>query len=165
MKYFSNKKSRKNILAILLLVVIIISSGALAFAAEWSIGDQLVPDCKGSGAYGPSKTGGNIVECDWADLIVLANNIVRFLVFISAILATMAFCYAGFLYITAFGESGKIEQAHKIFKSALIGVFFVLCGWLIIATILKVLVDDTDPTNIKRIVPFQSVKTIQGQPR
>ena len=161
MKYFSNKFLGRSILAILLLVAV---CAPVAHAADpikdnpaSKPGFQLVP-C-GSSASGSSA------ECDWAQLIALANRVVNFLVVISVSLAVMAFCYAGFLYITAFGESGKIEQAHTIFKSTLIGVFFVLCGWLIVATILRVLVDNTDPTKIQSIVPFQGVKTIQGQPR
>jgi hypothetical protein len=101
-------------------------------------------------------------DCAWSDLIIFANRIVIFLVWLSASLAVMAFCYAGFLYMTAFGESGKIEQAHGIFKSALTGVFFVLCGWLIIATILKVL--GADP-NVVNTIDFEKVEKIQGQQR
>jgi hypothetical protein len=99
-------------------------------------------------------------DCGWADLIVLANKVVTFLVWLSASLVVIAFCYAGFLYMTAFGESGKIEQAHGIFKSAITGLFFVLCGWLLIATILTVL--KADP-NVVNTVDFSNVQTIQGQ--
>ena len=179
MKYF---RINKNLLIVLAFAVVVFFGANLAHAVDlktlWSPGDQLVPcDTKSDSSSWVADSGsdssswvadsGGSKGCGWADLIILANNIVRFLVFFSAILATMAFCYAGFLYITAFGESGKIEQAHTIFKSTLIGVFFVLCGWLIVATILKVLIGDAsnDETGINKIVPFQGVKPIQGQPR
>ena len=168
MKYF---RINKNLLIVLAFAVVVFFGANLAHAVDlktlWSDNSQLVPCGTKSDSSSWVADSGGSKECGWADLIILANNIVRFLVFFSVILATMAFCYAGFLYITAFGESGKIEQAHTIFKSALIGVFFVLCGWLIIATILKVLIGDVsnDETGINKIVPFQGVKTIQGQPR
>ena len=101
-------------------------------------------------------------QCNWEQFIALANRIIVFLVWLSAFLVVFAFCYAGFLYMTAFGEMGKIEQAHSIFKTALIGFFFVLCGWLIIATVLRVLQVDT---NVVNTIDFNNVKTIQGQPR
>jgi hypothetical protein len=127
---------------------------------------QLVPCGVNGGLQGPTQSGAALGnessrECGWSDLITLANNVVNFLVVISVSLAILAFCYAGFLYITAFGQSGKVEQAHHIFSAALTGIFFVLCGWLIIATILKVLVK-TDNAHINDIVPFQNVQTIQN---
>lgn len=75
----------------------------------------------------------------------------------------MAFCYAGFLYMTAFGNMGKVEEAHKIFGSAIIGVFFVLAGWLIVATVLKILVGNSDEAKIETVIDFKGVDTIQGQ--
>jgi hypothetical protein len=102
-------------------------------------------------------------ECKWADLVHLANNIVNFLVFISSMLGVLAFCYAGFLYITAAGDSGKVEQAHGIFKMVMIGMMFVLCGWLLIATILKILVGDADLANMSQFVDFKEVKTLENQ--
>lgn len=97
-------------------------------------------------------------DCNWAALILLVQNIMNFLIVISASLAVLAFCYAGFLYVTAFGEMGKIETAHSIFSKTIVGVVFVLLGWLIIATILKVL--EADP-NVINIIDFNKVETIQ----
>ncbi len=158
--HFPNKSMKssanKNFLAIFLLLAIFTSFSAPALAIDfnslWSDDGQLiVKKCTGDGG-----------ECGWTDLIILANTVVRFLVFVSSLLAVMAFCYAGFLYITAFGEMGKVEQAHKIFSSAITGMFFVLCGWLIIATILKVLIPGGN-ASIEKIVPFSGVETIQKQ--
>ncbi len=110
----------------------------------------------------PCYTTSHPQECTWADLVHLANNIVNFLVFISSMLGVLAFCYAGFLYITAAGDGGKVEQAHHIFKMVVTGMLFILCGWLLIATILKILVNDSDTANIKDFVDFQSVQTLQN---
>lgn len=169
-------KIQKILMSLMVFSFVFNLSWSLAFAAGDPIKDspandpgfQIVPPCNNGGNFGPTQNGGNLAsgECGWNDLIQLANNVVTFLVWLSASLAVIAFCYAGFLYITAFGESGKIEQAHGIFKAALTGMFFVLCGWLIIATILKTLIggdSKNDTANINSIVPFKDVKTIQGQ--
>lgn len=83
--------------------------------------------------------GNKAPNCGWNDFTNLINTIVQFIVFFSASIAVLGFVYAGFTYLTSFGNSGKIEQAHHMFKMILIGLFFVLCGWLLIATILKTL--------------------------
>lgn len=88
---------------------------------------------------------GGIVPCDGADncdfnaLISLAQNIINFLVMISVYIATGMFAYAGFLYFTAMGDTGKIGKAHKIFGTVALGLVVILVGWLIVDTILKVL--------------------------
>lgn len=96
---------------------------------------QLVPEnCVSGQGRGQSKDLGG---CGWEDLLALINKTIDFLVFISASLSAMAFAYAGFLYMTAFGQSGKIEQAKGIINKTLIGLFFVLCGYLLVGFILK----------------------------
>lgn len=160
------KSNIKNFIAIIFSLIFVFNFATpFAFAEGNPALDpstDVVKSFDGGGLV-PCGRGGS-AECNWNDLIILANRVVTFLVWLSVSLAVMAFCYAGFLYMTAFGESGKIEQAHGIFKSAITGILFVLCGWLIIATILKVLVNG-DEANIGSIVPFEDVETIQGQPR
>jgi hypothetical protein len=100
---------------------------------------QLVPaDCYGTGNTAV-KTIKDAGGCGWKDLIYLLNTAIKFMIYIAASLSAIAFAYAGFLYMTAFGQSGKIEQAHGIFSKTITGIFFVLIGWLLVATILKVL--------------------------
>lgn len=97
-------------------------------------GFQLVPtDC------GVSFAGVSLNECGWPHLMILISNIIKFIIYIAVSIGVLACCYAGFLYITAFGEAGKIEQAHKIFSSVIVGMLIILLAWLIIATILKTL--------------------------
>jgi hypothetical protein len=100
---------------------------------------QIVPaGCFGFGGS-LSATNRDYGKCGWKDLIILLNVLVKFMAYIAASLSALAFGYAGFLYMTAAGDSGKIEQAHGIFKKTFTGIFFVLVGWLLIATLLKVL--------------------------
>lgn len=89
---------------------------------------QIVPKCAENGN----------VSCGWTELLQLVRNIMSLLLFLSASIAVLAFIYAGFLYLTAFGDMGKVEQAHGIFSKVIIGFLFVFLGWLIVFTILKV---------------------------
>ncbi|MES2223855.1 MAG: hypothetical protein V4469_02890 [Patescibacteria group bacterium] len=85
------------------------------------------------------KNAQGVEECGWSDFIKLINRIMKFAVFISASVGVLMFAYAGFLYLTAFGEMGKVEQAHKIFSTTITGIIIIMLAWLIVATILKTL--------------------------
>lgn len=120
--------------------VMVLSENTFGAAEPTDSEFQLVPEGCGNaqGTAGPTEDGGSLSdECGWADLLELISNVMQFLVYIAVSIGVLACCYAGFLYITAFGETGKIEQAHKIFSSAITGFLIILLAWLIVATILK----------------------------
>jgi len=75
--------------------------------------------------------------CQACDLLTLAQNIIKFIVFLATVLAVLMFIYAGFLYITAAGDTGKIKQAHGIFMAVFIGFIIVLAAWLFIDMLMK----------------------------
>lgn len=81
----------------------------------------------------------NGVDCDFNSLMTLINRVMNFIVYLSIPLAAISISYAGYLYISAYGDTGKIEDAHKIFGSVLKGFAFVLAGWLIVYTIMSML--------------------------
>jgi len=110
---------------------------------------QIVPICTNSykGSSVRNEVGEEKGECDWVDLLKLVRNVMSLLLFLSAIIAVLSFMYAGFLYLTSFGDMGKVEKAHGIFSKVIIGFLFVFLGWLIVATILKTM-GVTDDFNI-----------------
>lgn len=87
----------------------------------------------------PGKSGTCPPDCTWFDLLRLFKRLIDFSLFMASSFAVLGFAYAGFLYLTAFGDMGKVEQAHHMFSTIMTGVFIVLCGWLLVATILKTL--------------------------
>ena len=105
-----------------------------AFAVE-DFTEPIVTNCQGKADLG---------ECNWNDLIELINRIIKFLVYAATSFSVVSFAYAGFLYLSSAGDHGKVEEAHHIFKNVMIGMFFVLAGWLIVATILKGLIRGDD---------------------
>ncbi|MBU6389932.1 hypothetical protein KGQ31_00085 [Patescibacteria group bacterium] len=85
---------------------------------------------------GTQSSGGVVTDpCGWNDFFTLANNIANFLIITGAAVATLAFAYAGFLMLTAGGETGKIQEAKAIFGKVLIGFLFMLGAWLIVHAI------------------------------
>ncbi len=79
------------------------------------------------------------VKCDYQSLIILANNIIDFLLKASVIVAMLLFAYAGFQLIFSGGDTGAMAKAKAVFWSAIKGLVWALAAWLIVDTILKVL--------------------------
>jgi hypothetical protein len=50
---------------------------------------------------------------------------------IGGVVAVMMIMYAGFMYVTASGDPGKIKTAHEALKWAVIGAAILLGAWVI----------------------------------
>jgi len=105
-----------------ILLFLIVSLTPLVLNAE-----PLIP-CDG----GPSN------ECDFNDLMTLINNFINFLIFTLALpLAAIVFAWAGFLFMTSGGDSGKRTKAKGMLINVVIGLVIALAAWLIVQTILQ----------------------------
>lgn len=81
-------------------------------------------------------------QCSFKHLLLLANNIITWLIMFALMLAAVMFVFAGFLYMSAQGDENKVKQAHSIFRNVLIGLLVALAAWLIVYTITVALVDE-----------------------
>ena len=88
---------------------------------------QLVPNCPAGG-------------CGWVQLVQLGKNLLDFMIFIAVPIAAICFAWAGWLYLSARGDSGQITKAHGIFLNVAVGLVIVLVAWLVVDQILKALV-------------------------
>lgn len=83
-------------------------------------------------------------DCDYDDLVQLAQNVIEFLIFrIAAPLGAVMFAYAGFLYVTNRGNEGQVAEAHQIFLYVFWGLVVCLAAWLIVNFIVSFLLDPT----------------------
>lgn len=82
------------------------------------------------------------VPCDFNALMLLFNRVINFIFYISIPLAAISFSWAGYLYLSAAGNTSQIEKAHGIFKTVLIGFIFIISAWLIVYTITHTLLSD-----------------------
>ena len=85
-------------------------------------------------------------DCGFVNLVNLAQAIIDFIIVISIPISAGLFIYAGFLYVTAVNDSGKVSQAKLIFKTVAIGFTIILSGWLIVYAIITGLVNETTAT-------------------
>ena len=146
------------IFANIVLLVVFVAAPFVA-QAVWVPGDTLVPcgyDLDDNGKIdSPSalrdvavgevrdqeKLQGKLQEaCDFNGIIQLANNIISVGIYLAVLIAVAMFAYAGFLYLTSVGDTGKMKEAHTIFTNAAYGFIFVLGAWLIVTLILSALV-------------------------
>lgn len=91
--------------------------------------------------------GGDIIPCDGPDcnamaFVQLVQNVINWIIGVSAPIAAIAFGYAGFLMLTAAGNQSQIDKAKKIFTMVGIGFIFILGGWLLVYTITSNLLED-----------------------
>ena len=92
------------------------------------------PNC--SDPYSPDNYG----SCEFVSLI---NNVVRFLIGIASVFATIIFVYAGYLLVVSQGNPSNIEKAKGHFLNVLIGYIILLAAFLIVNTILSMMVGST----------------------
>ncbi len=102
-------------------------------------------NCSGSVFCGPGIKGGDSLVKQKLDNSVykgpdlkrLMIAWTRFLYPIAALAGVIAIIWAGFLYITAFGDDGNIEKAKKIIAWVAIGIVLVLGAFAIVNTIIS----------------------------
>lgn len=79
--------------------------------------------------------------CGFAQIMALVNTVVKFILFNMVIpIAAIMMAYAGFILVTAGGESAsKKTKAKEIFTNAVIGLVISAACYLIIHTLLSIL--------------------------
>ena len=125
MNIFSNTKKTK---LVSFLILSLFLFPALSFAADGPPDDGLIPNCS--------------PDCDFEDFMTLVRNVIEFLIWIAIPISVILFSYAGFLYVTAMGDTGKIGKAHDIFNTVFIGLLITVSAWLIVNTIVSLLLND-----------------------
>ena len=88
-------------------------------------------------------------DCDFNQLLKLGNNVIRFCIITGTSVFSIMFMYAGFEYLTAMGDTGKISKAHTYFWNAIIGFVIMLSAWLLVDFILTVLVKAKNPSDYR----------------
>lgn len=78
-------------------------------------------------------------SCTLQDLISVIGELMKFLIELAIPVSTIAFVWAGFLYITALDDSGKVTKAKNIFKNVALGLGLMLAAWVIVNTVLVAL--------------------------
>jgi len=74
---------------------------------------------------------------------ILAARIINVALGLIGIILVSLILYAGFLYMTSEGETGKIDTAKKIITNAIIGLVIILSAWAITRYVISKLLEAT----------------------
>lgn len=88
----------------------------------------LVPDCNGP-------------DCKFPQLEQLVTNVINFIIIIAVVIAGIMIGYSGFLYITSSDNTSQRSKALSNIKKVFWGLVAILVAWLLIALVVRILVD------------------------
>ena len=133
--FLKAKKIKYTLIGILLFSPIFVSAGLVPCGAK--IND-------------PATPWNEMDPCGFSHLMIMINGIIYFLLFNVAIpVAAILFAYAGFMFMTAAGNEGKISKAKEIFGAVLYGLLIAFLAWLIVNTVLTALGLNSDYSYLK----------------
>lgn len=88
------------------------------------------------------QTTGKINDpCTFDRFIELAVRIMDLAMYLVVPLAALSFAYAGYELVVSQGNAAALTKAKGILWKVVVGIFFILAGWLIIHSLLAALVD------------------------
>ncbi|MDP3955787.1 MAG: hypothetical protein Q8Q18_00885 [bacterium] len=100
-----------------LLALVVITAPIAVFAL------QIVPaDCSGNGAN----------PCTFSQVFELVSNIIKFITLTIAVLASLTFMVAGFMYVFSAANEGLRSQAKSLMTNAVIGLVLAFGAYGII---------------------------------
>ena len=113
-------------------------------SAQGNVGGSIYVPYDGPVFTGPGLEGGALLaenllddnvskERDLKELVIGWTN---FLLSVAALLAVIAIVWAGFLYVTAAGDDGRMETAKKIIIWVFIGIILILGAYAIVNTVM-----------------------------
>jgi len=110
-------------------------------------GSGLVPNCTGN-------------ACGWVELITLINGLIQYLIVLSTFFILAVFVYAGYKITTARGNPTAISDARKMLITSVLGFVLVLTAWLIVATVLKLTVNQNKIDRSLQIIDQQDLGNV-----
>ncbi|MDP1625198.1 MAG: pilin [bacterium] len=74
--------------------------------------------------------------CEYKHVLILANRIVNFLLYLAIPLALGMIMWIAFTYLTANGDSGKVAKAKSMLMPFIIGLFWILAAFVVVKAFL-----------------------------
>lgn len=81
---------------------------------------------------------GDVVDCSFDHIAVLIDRAIRFAMFnIGLPITAIIFIWAGFLIMTARGDTGQVSKGRKMLIAVAIGYLIAGSAWLVVRTIIN----------------------------
>jgi hypothetical protein len=125
-----NRLSKKSLitLGLIVIMVFVVILPSVTFA-EGGIPTEML-----------KKTGiGATLGGENVDLLTVIGNIVKFVLRFLAVVFVILIIYSGFKWMTAGGDSKKVDEAKSVMKNAIIGLIIVMCSYAIATVVFNVI--------------------------
>jgi hypothetical protein len=126
------------------LLIITFFTPTILLAAENKLDGKSLPKILAQCGEKPGK-------CGFEELIQVVNALLEWAMLGLASTATIMFVYAGFLYMSAQGDTNQLKRAHGIFRVVLIGFVIILLAYLLVQEFLKYFMDPSS-SNIYKLL-------------
>jgi hypothetical protein len=110
----------------ILITMVILASPLFVFAQEEPI-DSVVKCIDGGSS------------CTLGSFMATIQSLVNVAISVAIATSAITISYAGFLYLTAGGDPGKIKEGHTILKMTAIGLIIILLAWLFLDLLFDVI--------------------------
>jgi hypothetical protein len=100
-------------------------------------------DAKQTGITYECGDGVTAGDCDFQDLVLATNKVVKFGTTLAVSLSVVVLAWAGFNYMISGDNPGKRTEANKMLKKVLIGIAVMLSAYLIVDLITKALLNSS----------------------
>lgn len=126
----SMKKLAAQIFSLMLLAVLTAPLIGYAQPADAGVGYGPVIPCDGVN-----------VKCGFTELVAMAQNVIKYLVYLSTLAVLIIGAIQGFKLMTSQGNPGAMKEARAALLSVFKGYVIILVAWVAVYTILNALVD------------------------
>lgn len=116
-------------------VLFVMVTGLLVVQTQPAIGQTTPPSASGTVSIP------NPIKC--ADATCLAAQVIRYVLGVIAVIATLMFVWGGIMMMTSAGNADQVKKAKETLVWATIGIVVILGSWAIIKFVLKGLVGVT----------------------
>ncbi|MFM2423657.1 MAG: hypothetical protein RLZZ70_42 [Candidatus Parcubacteria bacterium] len=83
-------------------------------------------------------------DCTTCNVVHIANGLIKWLIGFLFVLFAVILAWAGFGLVTSGGNQGALDTAKEKFSNAIIGILLVLSAWLIVDTLMRGLVGNSE---------------------
>ena len=133
---------KNNIFSALLLILFSVVILVYPFVASAQAGG-LIP-CSGN-------------DCGTCHIVELADNVTNIIIALALGISVIIFMYAGWLMLSAAGNSTQIKKGKDVMLNVLVGLVIILTAWLVIDVMLKSLLPGGQVTTGSITMPWNKI--------
>ncbi len=127
----------------ILLIASILAAVQFVFTPVLPALAETNPAAESAALLGKTGLGPADVGAAGSTLPIVVGNIIRVFLSLLGIIFVVLIVYAGFLWMTAAGESEKVDKAKGIIKSAIIGLIITVMAYAITSYVIVAVLSST----------------------